>query len=190
MIWTRPRGSGGHPAIPPSSGIDGTARPISFKMSARDTEANRLNRAEVTTVVRRNGWRVWGNRSTADDPLWAFLSVTRTDYVIRDAIEAAHGWAMDRPFSAQLLNDLRDGVQAFGNSLVQRGAFLGFNCWRGLKLFDVMQMDTNAMFNLLPRITQPILDVHLTNGAICSADLLKLSTTAVGFLGGEIEGQT
>jgi phage tail sheath protein FI len=36
---------------------------------------------------------------------------------------------MDRPFSAQLIRDIRDGVQAFGQTLVNQGALLGFNCW-------------------------------------------------------------
>ncbi|MGV6840169.1 MAG: phage tail sheath subtilisin-like domain-containing protein [Planktomarina sp.] len=110
-------------------GIDGTARPIDFKLSSRDTEANRLNRKEVATIVRRNGFRVWGNRSTSADQLWKFLCVIRTDYVIRDAIEGAMLWAMDRPITGQLINDIRDSVQIFGDGLVSRGALLGFNCW-------------------------------------------------------------
>lgn len=110
-------------------GINGTARPISWKLSSRATEANRLNRADVATIVNHKGFRLWGNRSVSDDQLWAFLCVTRTDFVIRDAIEGAMLWAMDRPMSAQLITDIRDSVQLFGNSLVSRGALLGFNCW-------------------------------------------------------------
>ncbi len=110
-------------------GITGTARPISFNLSAPDTEANRLNEAEVATIIRRDGYRLWGNRGTGVDPLWAFLSVRRTADVIYESIEQAHLWAMDRPFSAQLIRDIRDGVQAFGQTLVNQGALLGFNCW-------------------------------------------------------------
>lgn len=110
-------------------GITGTARPISFNLSAPDTEANRLNEAEVATIVRRDGFRLWGNRGTGVDPQWAFLSVRRTADVIYESIEQAHLWAMDRPFSPQLPRDIRDGVQAFGQTLVNQGALLGFNCW-------------------------------------------------------------
>lgn len=107
----------------------GTARPISFAMSSTETEANRLNAKEVSTIVQQAGFRLWGNRSTAGDPLWAFLSVRRTADMIYESIEAAHLWAMDRPFSGQLLLDIRDSVQAYLDSLTARGALLGGKCW-------------------------------------------------------------
>ena len=31
--------------------------------------------------------------------------------------------------SAQLVKDIRDSVQSFGQTLVNQGALLGFNCW-------------------------------------------------------------
>ena len=111
------------------NGISGLARPVSFNLSARDTEANRMNEAEVTTIVNRAGFRLWGNRGLGADAQWAFLSVRRTADIIYESIEAAHLWAMDRPMSAQLIQDLRDGVQAFGQDLVNKDALLGFNCW-------------------------------------------------------------
>ncbi|SFQ14554.1 hypothetical protein SAMN05421853_102118 [Roseivivax halotolerans] len=110
-------------------GITGTARPITFHLSQPDTESNRLNEAGIATIIRRSGFRLWGNRGAGEDALWAFLAVRRTADVLYQSIEAAHLWAMDRPFSAQLIEDIRDSVQAFGQSLVNQGALLGFNCW-------------------------------------------------------------
>jgi len=111
------------------NGIGGTARPVSFQINSPDTEANRLNEAEVATIVRKDGFRLWGNRSTATDPLWAFLNVRRTADMIYESIEQAHLWAMDRPFSEQLLRDIRDSVQAYINTLIARGALLGGRVW-------------------------------------------------------------
>ncbi|UWQ00859.1 phage tail sheath subtilisin-like domain-containing protein [Aliiroseovarius crassostreae] len=111
------------------NGISGTARPVSFHLSSTETEANRMNEAEVATIVRRNGFRLWGNRGAGSDAQWAFLSVRRTADIIYESIENAHLWAMDRPMSAQLFQDIRDGVQAFGQNLINQGALLGFNCW-------------------------------------------------------------
>ena len=88
-----------------------------------------MNEAEISTIIRQNGFRLWGNRSTSSDAQWAFLSVRRTADVIYESIERAHLWAMDRPMSAQLFNDIRDSVQAFGQNLVNQGALLGFNTW-------------------------------------------------------------
>ena len=111
------------------NGISGTSRPVSFHLSSTETEANRMNEADVATIVRRNGFRLWGNRGAGIDPQWAFLSVRRTADIIYESIENAHLWAMDRPMSAQLFQDIRDSVQAFGQGLVNQGALLGFNCW-------------------------------------------------------------
>lgn len=110
-------------------GVAGTSRPISFSISSRETEANRLNEANVATVVRENGWRLWGNRTLATDPLWAFLPVRRTADMVYESIEQGMLWAMDRPFSKQLLLDIRDSVQSYLNELIARGAILGGRVW-------------------------------------------------------------
>lgn len=110
-------------------GIGGTARPISFVLSSTETEANRLNEQEVATIVRTEGYRLWGNRTASDDPLWAFLSVRRTADMIYESIEDAMLWAMDRPFSEQLIRDIRDSVQGYLDTLIARGALLGGRVW-------------------------------------------------------------
>lgn len=110
-------------------GVTGIARPIGFGLSDVDTEANRLNEQGVATVVRKEGFRLWGNRSQATDANWAFLPVRRTADMIYESIEAAQLWAMDRPFSPQLLRDIRDSVNGYLQSLVTRGALLGASVW-------------------------------------------------------------
>lgn len=110
-------------------GVTGTARPITFAISSTETEANRLNEANVATVIRESGFRLWGNHSTASDPLWTFLPVRRTADMIYESIEQGMLWAMDRPFSQQLLLDLRDSVQAYLDTLIARGAILGGKVW-------------------------------------------------------------
>lgn len=128
------------------SGITGTARPISFVISSTETEANRLNEAEVATIVQQDGFRLWGNRSTATDPLWAFLSVRRTADMVYESIEAAHLWAMDRPFSAQLLLDIRDSVQAYLNTLTARGALLGGRVWLDPELNTEVELKAGKLY--------------------------------------------
>ncbi len=110
-------------------GITGTARPVGWSLSDPLTEANRMNEAGVATIIRDNGFRLWGSRGAGTDPQWAFLSVRRTAWVLYDVIEEAQKWAMARPMSAQLLIDIRESVQAFGDNLVRQGALLGFQCW-------------------------------------------------------------
>lgn len=110
-------------------GIVATARPVSFELSSDQTEAHRLNAENVTTIINRSGFRLWGNRTPAEDQNWAFLSVRRTADMIYESVEQAHLWAMDRPFGEQLLLDVRDSVQSYLNELVRRGAILGGRVW-------------------------------------------------------------
>lgn len=112
-------------------GVAGTARPISWGISDPDTEANRLNDDEIATIIRKNGFRLWGNRSAGEpsDTQWAFLPVRRTADMIYESIENALLWAMDRPFSAQLLLDIRDSVQSYLDELKGRQAILGGKVW-------------------------------------------------------------
>lgn len=111
------------------NGIVGTARPVTFSQSDPNTESNRLNEAGITTIVNRTGWRAWGVRTLSEDPNWAFLSVRRTADMVYRSIEEAMLWAMDRPFSEQLLRDIRDSVKAYLDTLQARGAILGGDCW-------------------------------------------------------------
>lgn len=110
-------------------GVVGTARPITFAISSTETEANRLNEQAVATIIREDGWRLWGNRTLSSDALWVFLPVRRTADMIYESIEQGMLWAMDRPFSQQLLLDLRDSVQSYLNELKVRGAILGGAVW-------------------------------------------------------------
>lgn len=112
-----------------AAGVGATSRPISFAINETETEANRLNAANVATIVRQGGFRLWGNRTTADDALWAFLPVRRTADMVYESVETALLWAMDRPFSAQLLRDIMDSIQAYIDELVARGALLGGEVW-------------------------------------------------------------
>lgn len=128
------------------NGITGTARPVSFGLSDPLSRANLLNAEDVTTIVQQDGWRLWGNRSTTADPLWTFLSVRRTADVIEDSIEAAHLWAMDRPFSGQLLLDIRDSVQAFLRNLEAQGAILGGKVWLDPELNQEATLKAGQLF--------------------------------------------
>jgi uncharacterized protein len=110
-------------------GVTGTTRPIEFALSDPNTEANLLNEKGVMTAVRRNGIRVWGGRTCSPDPLWAFLSVRRTADMIYESLEQSYLWALDKPFSAQLLLDIRDSGKAYLDSLKARGAILGGDMW-------------------------------------------------------------
>jgi phage tail sheath protein FI len=110
-------------------GITGTSRPIDFDISDHHSQANFLNENEIATIIRHEGFRLWGNRTTSSDPLWAFLSVRRTADMIYESLEEAFLWAIDRPFSVNNIVEIVESVRAYLRHLVAVGAILGGNAW-------------------------------------------------------------
>jgi phage tail sheath protein FI len=111
------------------NGIVGTSRPIDFVLGDANSRANLLNEAEVATVIREQGYRLWGNRTCSSDPKWAFISVVRTADIINDSLQKAHLWAVDRNITKTYVKDVTEGVNAYLRSLQAQGAILGGSCW-------------------------------------------------------------
>ncbi|MDT0499719.1 MULTISPECIES: phage tail sheath subtilisin-like domain-containing protein [unclassified Halomonas] len=117
------------PSNKPVNGIVGTARAVDFKLGDANSRANLLNEGHVATIIRQNGYRLWGNRTLTDDTKWHFLSVRRTADMINDSIQRAHLWAVDRNITRTYVEDVTDGVNAYIANLVAQGALLGGRCW-------------------------------------------------------------
>lgn len=111
------------------NGIIGTSRSVDFALGDPNSRANLLNEREVATIIRENGFRLWGNRTASDDPKWAFLSVVRTADMINDSILAAHMWAVDRNITKTYLEDVTEGVNDYLGRLKAQGAILGGRCF-------------------------------------------------------------
>ena len=110
------------------SGIVGTSRDIDFALGDPSARANLLNGDEVATIIREDGYRLWGTRTCAGDPKWAFLSVVRTADAINESILRAHLWAVDRNITRTYLADVADSVNAYIAGLVGEGALLAGRC--------------------------------------------------------------
>jgi phage tail sheath protein FI len=110
-------------------GFTGTARAVGFRLGDVTSPANLLNEANVTTVIKQNGNRIWGNRTTSADPKFAFVSVRRTADLINDSILRAHLWAVDRNISRTYLEDVTESVNGYLKTLTNLGAILGGKCW-------------------------------------------------------------
>lgn len=111
------------------AGIIGTSRPVDFVLGDANSRANLLNESKVATIIRQDGFRLWGNRSLSVDPKFAFLSVRRTADIINESLQRAHLWAVDRNITKTYLDDVTEGVNGYLRSLVSLGAILGGECW-------------------------------------------------------------
>jgi phage tail sheath protein FI len=111
------------------NGILGTKRAVDFALGDANARANLLNEQGIATIIRQDGYRLWGNRTLSSDPKWIFLSVRRTADIINDSLLRAHLWAVDRNITKSYITDVTEGVNAYLRHLVAIGAILGGKCW-------------------------------------------------------------
>jgi phage tail sheath protein FI len=111
------------------NGISGLATPVFFDLQDASTPAGLLNDAPVTTIVRMNGYRFWGNRTCSDEPKFAFESSVRTAQVLRDSIARGLAWAVDKPMTNGLVRDIIETINADFRGKIAQGRLIGANCW-------------------------------------------------------------
>lgn len=111
------------------NGVTGISASVFWDLQAPGTDADLLNEAGVTTLVRKDGFRFWGNRSCSDDPLFVFENYTRTAQVLADTMAEAHMWAVDKPVTATLIRDIVEGIKAKFRELKSNGYIIDADCW-------------------------------------------------------------
>lgn len=111
------------------NGVTGISASVFWDLQEPGTDADLLNEAGVTTLIRKDGFRFWGNRTCSDDPLFLFENYTRTAQVIADTMAQAHMWAVDKPITATLIRDIVDGINAKFRELKTNGYIVDASCW-------------------------------------------------------------
>lgn len=103
-------------------GIDNVSRPIVY-----GDQTNYLNENCVGTIVNfGEGYRTWGNRTTAN----MFLSVRRTRDFVNEAIEREYLKYVDKPLTEANLKFLVESARAFLRTLEAEGFLLkGSDVW-------------------------------------------------------------
>ncbi len=94
------------------NGVTGISADVFWDLQDPATDAGLLNQNDVTTLVRKDGFRFWGSRCLSDDPLFAFENYTRTAQVLTDTMAEAHMWAVDKPLNPSLARDIIEGIRA------------------------------------------------------------------------------
>lgn len=142
-------------------GIVGTTRPVDFKLGDTASRANLLNENNVATIIRQDGFRLWGNRVPTADPKWQFISVRRTADILHESLQRAHMWAVDRNITKTYLEDVADGVNGYIATLVELGALLGGRCFPDMDLNTAANITQGKVyFNL--EFTPPYPAEHIT----------------------------
>lgn len=90
------------------NGVSGAKRLVDFE-AGQDCEADRVRGHNITTLIRYDGFRVWGNHTTSIDSVWEdFTRVRVFDRIAEAALEGLF-WAIDR--RADELKAAKDSVE-------------------------------------------------------------------------------
>ncbi|CAM3967693.1 phage tail sheath subtilisin-like domain-containing protein [Pseudoalteromonas byunsanensis] len=154
------------------NGIVATERPIDFQLGDASARANLLNENEVATIIRQNGFKLWGNRTCSDDPKWAFLSVVRTADMINDSLLRAHMWAVDRNITKTYIEDVTQSVQSYLDSLKAQGAIIGGQIWADADLNTPENIQAGKVYFSFD-FTPPTPAEHITFKSILTNNYLE-----------------
>ncbi len=123
----------------PVKNVLGMSRHVFWSLQAEDSDANSLNNKEITTIIRRNGFRFWGNR-TPETNAYIFEVYTRTAQVLADSIAEAQFETIDSPLTPANVKDVISAIRAKLDSLVTAGKLIGAECW-----YDVVDNSTTGL---------------------------------------------
>jgi len=128
------------------TGITGTGRAVEYLDGDETCRANLLNNANITTIIRDDGYRLWGNRTLSSDPKWAFVTRVRTLFILMDAVQAGHKWAVDRSITKTYVTDVTNGLDAFMRDLKAQGAIINFEVFADTELNTASQIAQGKVY--------------------------------------------
>lgn len=130
----------------PVQGVTGISKDVYWDLQDPSTDAGYLNANEVTTLIRRDGFRFWGSRTCSADPLFAFENYTRTAQVLADSIAEAHLWAVDKPLNPSLARDIIEGVNAKFRELKALGYIIDGKAWYDPAVNDEVTLKDGKLY--------------------------------------------
>jgi uncharacterized protein len=149
-------------------GITGTTRPIEYLDGDETCRANLLNNANIATILRDGGYRLWGNRTLSTDSKWSFVTRVRTCDILMDAIQAGHKWAVDRSITKTYVQDVTEGLQAFMRDQKNAGAVINFEVYADKEMNTASQIEQGKIywrirFTDVPPAENPNFLIEVTN---------------------------
>ncbi len=113
----------------PVNGPTGISKDVFFDLQNPASDATLLNEGNVTTLIRKNGFRFWGNRTCSAVEQFSFETATRTAHVLADTIAEGHFEFIDKPLTPALVKDILEGINARFRSLKAGGYILDGQAW-------------------------------------------------------------
>lgn len=111
------------------NGPTGISKDVFFDLQNPASDATLLNDGKVTTLIRKLGFRFWGNRTCSADEAFSFEPATRTAHVLADTMAEGHFEFIDKPLTPSLVKDILEGINARLRSLKAGGYILDGRAW-------------------------------------------------------------
>lgn len=92
--------------------MDGLALDVSFTLDGTSSDATTLNDANITTIIAKNGFRFWGNRTCSTIAQYSFEVATRTSQALADMIDQAMFSDNDQPLTSTLVKTILGDINA------------------------------------------------------------------------------
>ncbi|OVV21865.1 phage tail sheath protein [Klebsiella pneumoniae] len=109
--------------------ITGVEQVDEFILGEKNCTANLLNMENVSTIIRHDGFKHWGNRLCTTDTQWRFETVRRTADIIEDSIQEAMLPYIDRPLDKDIADDIIKSINAYILHLKKLGSIHGGSAW-------------------------------------------------------------
>lgn len=150
------------------NGVSGLKFARSFDLLDKNCDANTLNNKDVTTLIREDGFRVWGNRTCTNDSMMAFEVATRTAQIIQETIASAFMWALDKPMHPSLMEDIIMAINAKLAQYVNKGFILGARVFidKTLNTSETVQSGQFTIsyeFTWVPPLENMVFNQHVTD---------------------------
>ena len=150
------------------NGVLGIQKDIYFDLQESATDANYLNENEVTTMIKQDGFRYWGNRTCSNDPHYAFEVATRTGDILEDTIAEAHFFYIDLPLSKQLIKEIVESINAKFRAMKAEGKIVNAAAWIDPDLNTVENLEQGKLyikydFTPVPPLENPNFTQIITN---------------------------
>lgn len=151
-------------------GVTRLSKDVHFDLQDNSTPAGLLNDAQVTTLIRNEGFRFWGNRTCAGEaqPEFSFESAVRTSHALQELILSAVAPFLDQPMTVGLIKDLLETVNAALRQLVVEGRIIG-----ALAYYDPTK---NSSVQLAAG--RPVISLKFTPAAPLENPVIELINTA------------
>ncbi len=112
------------------NGVTGIAQNISWDLQDPNTDAGYLNAREITTLIRRDGFRFWGSRTCApQNGDFMFETYTRTAQILADTIAEAQFEEIDSKMLPVRVKHIIESINAKLRAMTREGDLLGGEAW-------------------------------------------------------------